>query len=477
MAQPTLSGSGKSFLDLPAKVRRRIYIQAGIPIQTYLPMTNEAKSLEGRDIALSFLLVSRVVSKEVEHLLFSENTILVQAADNGLQTFAHLSDDALSSLNKLNIRLHHTDDRHCCLGCGKACGLRRNGEFYAHCYWCSCQWKKHSMAYTVEPSLSNARQQDLEMLLEWNAIIDRLAGNTSSDLHLQLLCDTEDICTAKEIVRPLDKLPTLHSFTIRLSANHSHSLRELAQNTLLRVTGKPAARTFHGYNRLPIELRMKILGLTDLVSPLPTHWHYKHKFFRTSITERFQHRRCECNKSPYRNCNTKPRCSCFCSARHTVASTSCDCYIDPQSIFRVSQQMNQEATVVFYSRNEFVLVPHHGREAELFFTHISRQALDNLASLKFITSDILRRSDDQNFERSLAWERGIALLPRGSRLNIIVVFKHLLFQNVNPWFDHRYEDILEDAWDLKRHVREFKNLTISFTKLELRGFNVEIDCR
>lgn len=116
-------------------------------------------------------------------------------------------------------------------------------------------WRVHTCKRWEECNemapLSNAREQDRQAISEWNAIVHCLAENSSSDFSLQLIFDTEDLDTAREVIRPLDKLPTLRSFGIRLAFGQNKPLKALANETLSRITGKETSPTFHGYNFLP----------------------------------------------------------------------------------------------------------------------------------------------------------------------------------------------------------------------------------
>lgn len=100
---------GIGFLDLPDKVRQHIYIEAGIPYRSHVTiaeygMARLGASLEygpapkGYHNILSLLLVSRFVSKEVQHIVFSENTILSQSGSpEDLHTLALLPANAFTS--------------------------------------------------------------------------------------------------------------------------------------------------------------------------------------------------------------------------------------------------------------------------------------------------------------------------------------------------------------------------------------------
>lgn len=130
----------------------------------------------------------------------------------------------------------------------------------------TCPWPK---------PLSSTLERDGQIISQCKLVADRLTKHSTANICLQILCDTQDLNTATEIVNPLGGLSILSSFGIRLAIDYDKSIQALAQETLSRITSEPTPPTFHGYSLLPPELRMEILGFADLVSPLPTHFHHK----------------------------------------------------------------------------------------------------------------------------------------------------------------------------------------------------------
>ncbi|MCJ1388478.1 hypothetical protein MMC18_001325 [Xylographa bjoerkii] len=142
-----------------------------------------------------------------------------------------------------------------------------------------------------------------EIIEDWYPIARQLlVGIQPNRLRLSLVCDTLDQVTAKQILCPLFRMPTLAECAIRLGQAPNHDLRRLADSTILHVTDRPRPRTGFRFLDLPEELQVQILSNSDLIAPKPIEW----------IAGRL-----------------------------------------PKAIFLVSHEIHDKATQLFYSRNQF----------------------------------------------------------------------------------------------------------------------------
>lgn len=439
--------TGKSFHDLPKFIRRRIYIETGVYSNEsiLLQKRRELDSWPRLKLTLNLLLVSRIVSKEVEQLLFSENELIAArgCSDHQLQSLTILSDNALASFKVLTV------------------SIRFEGEANCHCEYlacCNCSGKKTRRG----KPLSITSRCDRQVISRWRSVVRRLAACASSDLCLKIYCDTEDLTTAREVVRPLEEMPTIRSFAIRLAKGRNKpSLQELAETTLLRMTGKPLTPpTFHGFDKLPKELRLRILSCTDLVFPLTTNWHDKKKFFRAPGT---------CNDFH----------GCLCNAHHCAASTKCNCHSKPQSLLLVSRQMNHEASEVFYRQNTFLLAPHNGDELKLFFGYLNQNAQNNLRSLRLIVDSFFSSygTSLSNYKSMCKrWEIALESFSKRATVQKLDIIIH--FDNKNEAWEHEYEsvdDVPEGAWNLEPYRKSMERVVQSLAKFDaVHGVGVEI---
>ncbi|KAI8633575.1 hypothetical protein F5Y19DRAFT_461934 [Xylariaceae sp. FL1651] len=228
-----------SFLDLPYHVRHRIYVLAGLVRFCPVSLNQEgprsrifnsisdklsdyACFFESRKflgplytvdcipgcrclpLPYSLLCASRAISREVLHILYSENSFTISRSDSwGLKPLQNLSPSALSCLRTLTIRLNRCE-----------CFYSQPFRFLAAYQHTESQplFKCHPLCqqYGVhdQPLRSRARQH-AAILQEWKATVSRLAIHCRSEsLRLDLICDTKDIETAHHVIN--DLLPIHH---------------------------------------------------------------------------------------------------------------------------------------------------------------------------------------------------------------------------------------------------------------------------
>ncbi|KAH6669513.1 hypothetical protein B0J14DRAFT_598868 [Halenospora varia] len=373
----------KSFLDLPQSIRRTIYHEAGLAHGWRINLsTSTCISMDIGDqhrfnngsiiiphftlsgqhkTMMSLLLVSRTISDEVSHLLYSENVFfLSRNKGDGLQPGLYLSKKAVAAMRFLEIDIN-------------LCNWAEDGS-------CSRpQWSYVIPKYHHPLSYSNPR--DTVIIAEWQTIANRIAKFIARDLSLQVICEVADYETAEKVVKPLLSMAPLKDVHLRLSKKPDRKLRTLAQQTRQRAMGGTVkSPTFFRYNDLPKELRRLILEYTSLVSPMEIHWHPIRNFHQPEKRVKI------CGST---------HDTCFCSLEHGAASSKCHCYDPPFSIFHVSRRMRLEAQEVFYSTNNFVVEPMNGfhelldetpNEVEilLFLLRMPQDALCHLRSVEIV---------------------------------------------------------------------------------------------
>ncbi|MCJ1259163.1 hypothetical protein MMC24_006999 [Lignoscripta atroalba] len=370
-----------SFMHLPHKVRRQIYIFAGLVRVCPIDLNDEGRNKrdylrecadwcegslgDGREnfnnraahvcfyrsmklagsifhyynsdgfdciceprLPTQLLFISHAIHDEVSSILYSENKFRICRSNyRGLSALQNLTSQALASLTSLSIRLNKCScvaDHQCdnpwdrCRSCHAAC---KRGD---------------------DEPISKSTANGKAILQDWNLLADRIATNIQpSRLKLSLICDTINSDTAKDTVEPLIKMPTLAECAIRLGQAPNLELRRLAETTVFRVVDRPVDHLNSPFRflDLPEEIQIQILEYTDLVAPFNLHW------------------------NPYTGLSRSDCCarcmdtleSCCCPPQHAAfSSMGCDCWRIPSELFQVSHKMRNYATQIFYSKNQFI---------------------------------------------------------------------------------------------------------------------------
>ncbi|CAG8948879.1 hypothetical protein HYFRA_00002003 [Hymenoscyphus fraxineus] len=416
-----------NFLSLPYKVRMQIYYEAGL--QSFGNDTTDHNSIVRLnpapgptpfriyELVSSLLLVSRAISEEIIDEFYSSNWIQVHASGNGgLRALSRLSDRALSAVTYLivEIRACHCPERFAKgLGPQKSTGSsddeeeQEDNDLHFH-HSCEPFHSKH-----MEP-LDIAKPEDAKLIQVWAEVASRLAEHAQPTLELELLCDCVDAATANAVVTPLYDLPILDTFGIRLAKYHNKGLQAFADAVHDRITGRSPTSTFHRWNDLSVEVRLRILEYTGLVTDNEeVFWHPRWGYFMPqSIT----------------SCRVAA-----CRSSHTAASTQClaercDNHLIIRSLFLVSKQMKTEASTIFFSKNSFVVMPRIGvrgledrrritsnntQEVELFLNNIGRSNINKLRRLEIVIAHPEYPCFGEAARSYLSWLRAVELL-RGS---------------------------------------------------------------
>jgi hypothetical protein len=376
---PSSPSRALSFLDLPYKVRHYIYLLAGLVRYCPINMNQEgprarhclskgdltsddtcyfeSRKFMGKlyeldckpachcpPLPFSLLSVSRALSEEVAHILYSENSFTISRSGPwGLKPLRNLKITALSSLRFLAIRLNHCE----CIYNLPFPSLRMSqGPEFQGLFRCHplCQ------EYAVHDSPLRSRwRQHAAILQEWQDMVGKLNSHCQlGSLRLELVCDTQDMDSARDVVEILSPIRNLGACSIRLSRNPSWQHSALARLTARRlVSGFPRAtaqekpRTYH----LPTEILTRILEYSEIVAPFDLEW---------SADQGLVPLDC-CTKC------TATLDFCACSFYHGAYSSTCTCWRLPLHIFLVSHQVYEISKRIFYERNHFIILPNKGR--------------------------------------------------------------------------------------------------------------------
>ena len=399
--------STPSILRLPPHLRRRIYLYAGLlsPVDFYgLPYVFDLHGSNDRQ-TLGFhglLLSCRTIYAEASALLYSANRFVIRyQAERSLEPLRNLTPSSLSRLTLLKIVLNQA-----------SCHRRDEAESFGQCADDKVQSGTVVDDTNGREGFANndipldGHDQSVEaLLLDWHATVACLASHiTPSNLELCVVCDVgnadHNIELARRAVAPLGLLPPLKDCHIRLCRRPNDELQKIAHEAVLRarnITGQSpgaspsqqARRSFASITTnsqlltLPREVRFQILEYTDLITPwkevtwsrtpeytnlIGPRWldgplvkksqgYQASKIFCYPLD--FRGERClvhhGCQFSRCWETFPEPSIGCFCRRNHSAFSSTCRCWAPPKALFLVCRTLTEDARVVFYSGNRFVI--------------------------------------------------------------------------------------------------------------------------
>lgn len=290
-----------------------------------------------------------------------------------------------------------------------------------------------SLTETAEQGkLSDNLTKDKAMLKVWDDVCAQLGlalkkhPQDQPQLDLTLICDVDSAEAAERVVAPLKQaiLSTagtrLRNCTIRLGRDRQHVeqttiARRSARALMTGVDAQEERTEVFPFQRLPAELRIKILEYTDLSRVNRVLFSNGRQFFRST------------NYLGVACCNacTSTRMDCCCPRYYSSVSAHCKCAMLPTELFKVNRQMYREtAQDLFYGRASLEYFSDSFDITLKALQNMTPGTLKRITNLKFIiTADQYRMwtkvahqmyadSDDEEEEEdaifSLVWTPGPA---------------------------------------------------------------------
>lgn len=366
-------------LDLPRGIRERIYRFAGLAMDRenvlllYGGRTNPNwNHLQPNYVTTSALLrVCRIMTDEVAFLLYSTNTFYIRyGKPSDLQPLLRLSPVSLRTLRSLRVYLNVAS---CVLW---ECSKSTDGG-----------WPGSQVPY--DRPLLGSSIEGKRRLGDWHQAAQHIGAHIQpNQLDLAFSCDCADLETAQMAVDAfLYQLPQLAVCTIRLGRHRDPGMLVLAEHAAFWAVGLERPHQPRGHFRfmdLPLELRLLILNLTDLITPMREvswapdvgyHLHYRLCWCRGGLLlgdnqlegsplrarswsqALYGHYSCK-----FRNCVRHFERGCFCKRYHsacTTASPGCYCWEPPTYLFLISKAFRSEAQAVFFNKNRFTVFGQH----------------------------------------------------------------------------------------------------------------------
>lgn len=396
------------FLGLPPAIRRQIYLESGVCTgQTidlslraripYSPAGTIHQVLLERRKFYTLLFICRTIYAELSHIIYSENSIIVQQSsrEKGFQALRNLTTVSTSVLRSLTV---HLNGGLCCLyGC---CG----GSMDTYKISCPNRGRKASLA--------NSAPMDQKVLDDWLRTMEYITANVKPfSLELYLISDVQDHEIALQIVHPIIKFAKFKRCVIRLCHDRDPALERLAEATAIRAIGgqqPPESNPPHlSLLDLPQEIRNQILQYTDLVTPMKeVMWNPKDGYsvcycistWDEMAEASFGTTSAISHSFKFRNCWATSPPGCFCRRFHAVSSSSsmCRCWSPPTSLFLVCHEILDAARILFFSTNRFIITSSNGPTA------IAETTPERLEASVFLT-DVVPFT-------SLRWLRSVELV-------------------------------------------------------------------
>lgn len=381
-------------LRLPPVLRRCIYFWAGLaPLDWQgLPiLLNLHGDFDTSRLGFHGLLLScRAIYAEASALLYSLNRFVIRAPPNsqyaiytpqrtGLAPLRALTASYLSSLRHLRIDINETS-------CHPQSTVYLNSEeVYSDCDGphldvppCGCR----RPGYVDDEGPPQASAFTEATLAEWQSTATLLSsrGVSLANLELSLVwdvrCDEPQI--ARRAVAPLASLAPLKDCHIRLCAQQNTEIQKIADDAAqcargISVQPDPVVSTLPEMGRngsrllaLPPEIRFCILEYTDLITPWKeVTWDRRSAQYAASRIrcENLEDRGMTCPPDVHHGCQfsrcwltyPEPSIGCFCRLRHSASSSKCRCWGSPLALFLVCRTLYEDAQVVFFSGNRFVV--------------------------------------------------------------------------------------------------------------------------
>ncbi|KAI1781438.1 hypothetical protein F4818DRAFT_37923 [Hypoxylon cercidicola] len=428
----TMQQVRRTFLDIPADVRERIYLAAGLTEGTNIHLRKRRPSFTSNPenpfrLTYNLLQTCKTIYAQVKSILYARNSIVVchENVEGGLEILRGLSQEQCRSLRHLFVHLHVDGSLH--------------DEYGAY--------------ELSSPALSH------EKIAAWQATARHILSRVEiGTLTLHLISDTGDSQETRAVCEPLLDFPgKLKDCDLRLGSRLQNPLSALALETVRRIRGDDPDmwnRPFR-FLHLPFEIRRQVLEYTDLVTPYnQVQWSSNKGFHAVFIISRCAHLDDEKSDIHYackmRFCAPPSyyETGSFCRSRRSAYSSSCHCWSPPEAFMSVSQAMYQDAIDVFYSCNRIIIMPSGGIEpsvcsryslsrldASRFITrYMWPETLHRLRSLELVFPFLDRAScPDTSSPLYLDWCFAVDHLKAHANLAQLTVIVHMSLQASSPW--------------------------------------------
>jgi len=175
-------------------------------------------------LPLQLLTVCRFIHDEVFDILYSQNKFRILLDDQ-----VKLSPEAVGKMTSLHVRLNTCScvTNHIC------------EDPLGRCADCHQKCKRGP-----DPPLSDKSDLDAAVLQRWSNFCKARGGTLKPEMRFTVICDGVDVAAAKQVVQPMQSFPKLTECAIRLGQSPEMDLRQLAEDTVLKLTrDTPAARS------------------------------------------------------------------------------------------------------------------------------------------------------------------------------------------------------------------------------------------
>ncbi|KAH8801066.1 hypothetical protein F5882DRAFT_514378 [Hyaloscypha sp. PMI_1271] len=360
--------------------------------------------------------VCRTISKEVEHLFYSQNHFSIYSIQpGGLFGLLSFTPRALNSLSSLSINL---DICHCVVT------STTSKPSYCPYHYRGCY--RLCIPGSEKLCQSAAVYHRSQTIAEWEKLCRHLASYiTPRQLKLWVFCNVVNIETAKQIVGSMNHLPVLAACGISFDLEPCLKLDDLVRDAVLKLTGRSsdALDAPFRFLDLPREIQLNILKYTDLTTPYDVAWCPDARVeARTVVHGRSIQWSEGINVYWWKCCG---KCSpfgmrCICLTRFIGYSTTCTCWTMPSSLFWVSRRQREDAIKIFYSQNHFLILPSQsGQRSEIlpFFTRFAARGMKYLRFVTWLLPDIFHPISGTR--RAWEWELAVDICAQEGNLQLL----------------------------------------------------------
>ena len=317
-----------------------------------LGMINEGCSHPHLPYQLFF--VSRAISQDARSFFYSQNKFQINYTGPGkLSVLEKLGSIAIAAMRNLTIRMNMCT-------CSTSC---KKDSHASDCHQ-SCKEVGHDMPLGYHPKSHN----DKQLLVDLKRVCEHLRNDlVPNRLGLTFICDSVDHILASQVMNSLLLLPRLKWCSIMLSRSFDFRLRQIAEETRIKLIGEPDCRVTKAFplRDLPKELELEVLRHTGVINS--KHLRYNPRsMFPTLFTSSIEIR-CMYTNDLGIYSKDHSNCSCCCCNSHSTSTWSCNCRRFPYALFSVDWEMNHDMRTIMYRENAWELhIARVARDAKTF---------------------------------------------------------------------------------------------------------------